>query len=325
LIDPELGAGEDNEIWPGFDTDENGTGYARVEVDHVVRGDAQSVVVHDPDSGNKILCANLVADDEGDVTFEGAFATFAAAEAVDDDASGSATLTRGPSGTTVTVSVTGLDPSATYSSHVHSMPCAVMEANGHYLRDPAVAAGEDNELWPPIALEPDSGVLDSTLVVADHVARADAQSVVIHRDGAKVLCADLGREWPARVTEGDAVELDGATDQGVDGLSASATMMRELDGTTTVLLEASGLLADTMYPAHVHNMPCSISDGGSHYKLDDTVADALPENEIWLDLMTDAAGDATSEVTIGHTPRPEAQAVVIHGEGGVRLACIDLE
>jgi len=326
VIDPEAEPGEPNEIWPTITTDADGHGFGRIEVDHSARGDAQAIVIHDPGSGTRLLCADLTADDEGaDVTFTGEFSSFAAAEAVDESAGGLAMLTRGAGGTTVTLSMVGLDPEAVYSSHVHAMPCAVMEADGHYLRDPEAEAGESNELWPPIVVEADGGALESTLEVEDHTARADAQSIVIHRDGAKVLCADLVRSWPALVTSGDAMELPGAADQGVDGLSGSATMMRKLEGTTTVMLEASGLAASTDYPAHVHNRPCSVADGGSHYQLDESLDANLEANEVWLNFTTDEAGEGSAEVMVTETLRPEARAVVIHGTDGVRLACFDLE
>jgi Cu-Zn family superoxide dismutase len=315
---------EENEIWPTFTTDENGTGLAEVEVEHTARGDAQALVIHDPSSGNKLLCADLNADgDEEDVSFSGEFAPFALATDVDETAAGTATLSRGPAGTVITVSVSGLDPAATYSSHVHALPCGVSDAGGHYLLDPAAATGETNELWPPIEVSAE-GVLESTLEV-EHIARADAQSVVIHRDGSKVLCADLGREWPSRLTQGEATVLPGAEDQGVGDLTAEASMTRYLDGTTMVTLSAQGLAPSTEYGSHVHNLPCSNADGGSHYKLDPSVTDALEENEMWLPLTTDADGSGDADLLVGHTPRPEAQSVVIHGADGVRLACIDLE
>jgi hypothetical protein len=92
-----------------------------------------------------------------------------------------------------------------------------------------------------------------------------------------------------------------------------------------VTLSAQGLAPSTEYASHVHDLPCSNADGGSHYKLDPSVTDALEENEMWLPLTTDADGSGDADLLVGHTPRPEAQSVVIHGADGVRLACIDLE
>jgi Cu-Zn family superoxide dismutase len=114
-------------------------------------------------------------------------------------------------------------------------------------------------------------------------------------------------------------------------------------GRNRIELTASGLRPGHMYGAHVHTKPCGAkpADSGPHYQdRKDPVtpsvdpAFANPENEVWLDLTTDAEGKATSTATVKWAFRAgEANAVVIHanhtssepgkaGTAGDRLACL---
>jgi Cu/Zn superoxide dismutase len=321
---------EGNEIWPAFTTDAAGVGLASVSVSHPVRGDALSVVVHDPATSGKLACADLRADDDGQVTASGSLVAFAAAEAADQAVGGTATLVRKVTSTEVSIELTGLDPAASYASHVHALPCGVANAGGHYKLDPTVADTQaNNELWLSIDVQADGTA--SNLVVNDaHVARADAQSLVVHRvtaDGApKVACVDLARDrYPPLVTEGAGVLLGAGTERAA-GLTATATMTRGLDGATTVSLTVSGAAAGAVYPAHVHALPCAIQNGGGHYKLDPGIADKVEANELWLGFTADANGAATAELAADHLACPEAQSIVIHdGADNAPLACIDLD
>lgn len=329
-IDPaEAETVEDNELWPTFTTDADGVGWADAAFDHVARGDAMAIVVHDPAGGAKMACADLAPTEDGDVTATGAFAPFAAAETVDDAIAGAATLVRTATTTEVAIDVTGLAAAEDYRSHVHALPCAVTDGGGHYKLDPTVADTVDtNELWPAIGEHADGTASDS-FEHPSHVARADAQSIVIHRvttDGApKVACADLVRDaWPALRTAGDATVLDAAVSRGLGSMTAEATMTRDLQGRTIATLSATGLQADTEYPVHVHDRSCDIADGGAHYVLDPAQPGSA-DNEMWLTLTTDGAGTGTATTTVLHTARPEAQSIVIHDAAdGARLACIDL-
>ena len=95
---------------------------------------------------------------------------------------------------------------------------------------------------------------------------------------------------------------------------------------TTTTLRVSGLLPDRTYGAHAHTKPCSPAAGdeaGPHYQFSqDPVtpsvdpAYANPENEIWLDLTTDAngAGEATSTVPWTFPEDRRAASVVLHEE-----------
>lgn len=141
------------------------------------------------------------------LTAEGTFSPFAAAEAIDENIQGGATLVRREQTTSVLINVPGLDPSEEYMAHVHALPCDVGAAGGHYKIDPTVTdALESNEVWPALELT-DAGAAMGAVSV-EHTTRLDAQSVVIRRqDGdtaLKVACADLVYEgFGNLVTEGD--------------------------------------------------------------------------------------------------------------------------
>lgn len=100
-------------------------------------------------------------------------------------------------------------------------------------------------------------------------------------------------------------------------------MTRSLDGTTQIELELQGLQPDTQYSVHVHDLPCAVNSGGSHYKLDDSINDTLESNEIWLNVTSDDDGDAERTVSLPFLARPEAQSIVVHGAAAARLGCID--
>ena len=117
-------------------------------------------------------------------------------------------------------------------------------------------------------------------------------------------------------------------------------------GNTTVRLAVRGLQPGRIYGAHAHDLPCG-PDGeaaGAHFQHQpdpqqpstDPVY-ANPDNEVWLDLTTDAAGAATTEVTLPwqFTDR-RPRSVVIHAEptrtgageagtAGQRAACITVD
>ncbi|MCB8911418.1 superoxide dismutase family protein [Rhodococcus rhodochrous] len=120
------------------------------------------------------------------------------------------------------------------------------------------------------------------------------------------------------------------------------------NGRTTVTLRVMGLQPDRDFGAHVHTQPCgpNPSDSGPHYQNQvDPAANpdspstdpayANPQNEIWLDITTDAQGNAEASTTVDWEFRDgEANSVVLHdrhtmtapgeaGQAGDRLACID--
>jgi superoxide dismutase, Cu-Zn family len=117
---------------------------------------------------------------------------------------------------------------------------------------------------------------------------------------------------------------------------------------TTVRLEVLGLLPERGYAAHAHANACGPTGdaAGPHFqnrpdpaagpgRPSTDPAYANPQNEIWLDLTTDADGDgaATATVPFVFTDRAPA-SVIVHeamttatdagkaGSAGARLACL---
>jgi hypothetical protein len=113
---------------------------------------------------------------------------------------------------------------------------------------------------------------------------------------------------------------------GYQNIAGGATLVRMLDGLRAEL-SVEGLTPSTEYLAHVHRLPCAVTQAGGHYKHDPSIAEELESNEIWLHFATDAAGKgvATTE-QIGKLARMDAQAIVIHdpAASGAKMACADL-
>lgn len=320
----------ENEIWPSFTTGDAGVGVADLWVDHRVRGDALSVVVHDPNAdGAKMACADLWAPGDG-WTATGTMAPFAYASELDGTIGGTGTFTVGPGGTSFEANLTGLRADQTYAFHLHAQPCSVQDGAGHYKIDPMVEGTVvANELWPELGPIAEDGSGTATLS-SPHVARADAQSIVIHRmqgeENPKVACMDLVRtDYADVVTEGRTTLLPAATERGYGGMSGTATMTRSLNGYTRVLLGVQGLRQGLTYPVHVHAYTCAVEFAGGHYKLDRAVQDVIEANEIWLDFAADGNGNGTQQAQIDGVARPDAVSLIIHDpEDAARLACIDL-
>lgn len=57
--DPDAAAAPPNELWPALDTDRLGRARTSETADWVARPEAASVVVHDPATNAKVLCADL--------------------------------------------------------------------------------------------------------------------------------------------------------------------------------------------------------------------------------------------------------------------------
>ena len=122
------------------------------------------------------------------------------------------------------------------------------------------------------------------------------------------------------------------------------------DGATTGKLEVSGLLPNRGYAVHLHSKPCGSTGeaAGPHFqhhvdpaatpdKPSTDPAFANPNNEVWLDVQTDANGSGTSTIRVPFvfTDRVPA-AVVVHeamktetqpgqaGKAGDRIACVTL-
>jgi Cu-Zn family superoxide dismutase len=135
---------------------------------------------------------------------------------------------------------------------------------------------------------------------------------------------------------------------------AGAELAVEVGGSgkaTTFALTVTGLLPDRGYAAHAHQKPCGEEGdaAGPHFQHkkdpaagpDNPSVDAdyaNPENEVWLDVQTDAEGNGTSEADVPFNIDGSAPAsVVVHakektptedgtaGKAGDRIACLSLE
>jgi hypothetical protein len=322
---------EANELWVKGMSNPVGVLATDASFPHVARGEALSVVIHDPMGGGKMACADLVADEATTLEFSGTLKAFAAATAADMQIAGTIDVTRTGNSTSFKLDVTGLDKAAlAYGSHIHAEPCEVATGGGHYKLDPLVVDTlETNEIWLPITGYATAGTA-TAMVAAPTGVRSDAQSIVIHRtitvtppNIPKVACANLTRKT-ARLpleTTGTAVPLAGANGASLTG---SAIMTRKLTGVTEVAVVMTGLTANTKYQAHVHNQPCAVESGGGHYKLDRNVQEALATNELWFELTADAKGAAHDSMWVDKIAAADAQSLVVHSESA-RMACFDLQ
>ncbi len=318
----------ENEIWPTMTTNDRGVGTTSLTVAHVARGNAQSVVIHDPMADNtKMACADLRAPGPA-WTAAGILAPFAAATEADGSIAGDARLSVDEQGTRIELTVSGLRPDESYSAHLHALPCHVGDGGGHYKIDPTVPdTVAENELWPVVM--PDAAGAASATLSSPHRVRASGQSIVIHRKrgdaSPKVACATLvRRDYDDVETSGLGVLLPEAIAQG-SRLNVEARLVRRLDGTTEGFIGVQNARPGKLYPVHLHAYSCAVEVAGGHYKIDPSVQAPTPDNELWLDFEANANGFGARSATIPVLARPEATAYVVHDpDDGSRLACVEL-
>ena len=137
------------------------------------------------------------------------------------------------------------------------------------------------------------------------------------------------------------------------GAEVTVRAVRTGSQKTVVTLHARGLLPNETYGAHAHYRACGATGGaaGAHYQNvpdpaaggSETTASvdpayANPGNEVWLDLVTNAAGNGRAQTVVDWTFRPTAdgaaRSVILHlnptstggavppGNAGARLACV---
>ena len=131
-----------------------------------------------------------------------------------------------------------------------------------------------------------------------------------------------------------------------DGARLRVHAVETGDGRTIVTLHATGLLPRRAYGAHAHTNACGATGAlaGPHYQfVKDPVtpstnpAYANPQNEIWLDLHTNEAGNGHAKAVVDWQMPAErrAQSVILHlehthtgptdsGVAGPRLACVSV-
>ena len=101
-------------------------------------------------------------------------------------------------------------------------------------------------------------------------------------------------------------------------------------GKTHVTLHVTGLPPNRAFGSHVHVLPCEDpAQAGGHYR-NEPAGPATPENEIWLDFTTNAAGVGHAQAIVDFLIRHDgAHSVVNHalatdpatGAAGPKLAC----
>lgn len=115
-----------------------------------------------------------------------------------------------------------------------------------------------------------------------------------------------------------------------DGGTGQVHAVQTAASRSIVTLHVAGLVPDRAFGAHVHVGTCA-QMGLGHY-MHDPVAGATPDNEVWLDFRTNAAGRGHAHAVVDWTFRPgAARSVVIHdtttnstGTAGPKLACLDI-
>ena len=132
--------------------------------------------------------------DEAQVT-EGMPVTTQAGVERNYDITGKAQMKRfGDAGKTmVDLNVKGLHPNEKYPVHVHNLPCGEKGGGGHYQHEKGGKVDDVNEIW--LTFTSDASGAGSSQAEHGHVARPDAQTIVIHDstpDKARIACIDLG-------------------------------------------------------------------------------------------------------------------------------------
>jgi Cu/Zn superoxide dismutase len=190
-LDPTIDVTDEyNELWPEILPAGGIVSTSLTHPTHALREDAQAVVLHR--GTPKVACADLTRESYVGLKTSGTFYNLADADTKGLTVSGTAELYRRFDGTTVVeVDLTGLPPSAEHPVHVHDKPCDVEYGGGHYVIDAAGPEGEDNEIWPSVTANANGA--GSRAIAVSHLARADAQSLVVHdgADAARLACVDL--------------------------------------------------------------------------------------------------------------------------------------
>ncbi len=224
--------------------------------------------------------------------------------------------------TNVLVFVSGLMPNAEYGAHVHAMACEEDGGGPHYKIDPAVMeVMEANEIWPTVHTDAQGNGVGYVRV--HHYAREDAKSVVVHQTGAveRIACANLSPN--ADVTaRGTLYELPAGRGLRITGTAT----LRRYSGGTIATVQMNGTFTSTVtFPAHVHAQRCDDEEGGPHYKIDPSIMDADPMNEIWPN-ATPNATTANGSATTPHIARYDAWSIVVHDPvSKARILCADLK
>ncbi|MEV7891864.1 superoxide dismutase family protein [Streptomyces sp. NPDC002817] len=109
-----------------------------------------------------------------------------------DDVKGTAWLAQGAKGTTVTVSLTGLKPGASYMAHLHAQHCSAGNGGKHFQFEKEGATTPPNEVH--LMFTADKSGMGMTTVNNSRKTGENAVAVVVHPAEAqdnRIACADF--------------------------------------------------------------------------------------------------------------------------------------
>ncbi|MEV1067054.1 superoxide dismutase family protein [Streptomyces sp. NPDC050263] len=109
-----------------------------------------------------------------------------------DEVEGTAWLAQGSKGTTVTVSLTGLKPGASYMAHLHAQHCSAGNGGEHFQFEKGGATTPPNEVH--LMFTADKTGMGMTTVNNSRKTGEDAVAIVVHPSEAqdnRIACADF--------------------------------------------------------------------------------------------------------------------------------------
>jgi hypothetical protein len=197
----------------------------------------------------------------------------------DSGISGTATLTdNGDGTTTVEIEVDGA--TGGHPAHIHEGTCDDLNPNPQY----------------PLASVDENGLSETDVDVSLDDLLASPYAINLHESdtnlGVYVACGEIVASDDSADTSddsGDAASDDEASTLTIDlnelndsGVSGSATLTDNGDGTTTVEIEVDGATGD--HPAHIHEGTCDDLDPNPQYPLTNVDADGLSSTEVNVSL-----------------------------------------
>lgn len=197
-LDPTATPGQaSNELRPQVQPSEEGNSQDVFELSgHQARTDAQSLIVYRTTGGNRraVSCANLQRQQWPKLRTDGfTWLTDTAVQRGFGNLGVDVSMVRDLRGQTeVNLRIEGLNISSIYALYVHDLPCDIQSGGDRYRIDPNQALGNiNNEL--SLRFTTDSNGAAKTSLTALHVARPEAQSVVMRDPVDQVLlaCIDL--------------------------------------------------------------------------------------------------------------------------------------
>jgi Cu-Zn family superoxide dismutase len=124
-------------------------------------------------------CGSSSSDDETE-TVSGQLKRLTTAPAADKAVAGEATLERADGGTTVSLKVTGLEPSTSYVAHLHTGGCDQADPGGPHFKFNADGGDEPpNEIHLELRSKAD-GAASATATSNREVPKGEAGSIVVH-------------------------------------------------------------------------------------------------------------------------------------------------